>query len=239
MFKKKIITIAGASVVTVSLLAGVTYAWFTYTQTQEIATDITAGTLGIAFNPITSDEESLPLYPQLTLIDEESGKEYPDETGNITDVVTYSFTLANQSDRQVLVRINGVDLIASVMGSALDEKGNVIEEADPVLLTEADAVKISYDYENEDEVYLKDNNAYIFLPTGTSSKDITFKVWIDGDTYNVIDGVSDANKYQNATIDVNNLTATAVQYRKAAIEATFTELIGDDLSEIEKFGEFE
>ena len=225
MLNKKIITLTGATVVTVSLLAGVTYAWFTNTKVAT-AGQITAGKLGIEFQVNEDKTGSTPalLYPQLTIV-EEDGTEYPDPNGTIADVATTTFTLTNVSDRQVLVKVSGSGLLeGGVMGSAVDADGNVDEPNSPVALNDTSAVKILYDFGAANLVYRKGNDAYILLPTAIAETEVTVKVWIDGAT--------GGNEYQNATIDFAEMTAIAVQYREAAIRATFTELVDADIAAI-------
>lgn len=229
MLKKKVVAMAGALVITVSLLAGVTYAWFTNTQADTAGT-ITAGKLGIAFE-VSEESGMTELYPVKT---NEDGT--PDENGK--DVATISFELENASDRQVLVKVSGSDLLngGNVMGSQIDpDTGNAKEGAlEPV--PNPEAVKISYDFGANADAYRKGNDAYIFLPTETATADITVKVWIDG----AAGDSNDRNRYQNAEINLSKMTAIAVQYREAAIEDTFTELDRDDLRIIEdRFGDFE
>lgn len=230
MLKKKVVALAGASVLTVSLLAGVTYAWFTNTQTAT-AGAITAGKLGITFSVADS---SVPekLYPQLTGIDSEN-YEYPDIKGTVDDVATKLFTLTNASDRKVLVKVSGEDFIVkSVKGSETDADGNAVEGSYPTELTDTSAVKIRYDFGDTSTFYRKGNDAYIFLSTGSSTTDVTVKVWIDGET--------GGNEYQNATIDFSDMTAKAVQYRKDAINAEFDGLDEADFTYFAtNFAEFE
>lgn len=236
MFKKKIIVIAGASAVIVSLLAGVTYAWFTNTQTQSYS-EISTGQLGIEFTVTDEKVPEIPLYPQKTETDPETGIKYPVIEGEIPDVVETIFSLKNTSDRGVLVKINATEWITeNLMGSALDEYENAIPGSS-VPLEDTSSIEITYSFGNvaEENLIRKGNDAYIFLDVEDIIEDITLRLWINGNTCD--------NTYQNVTFDASELTAIAVQYRAAAILSIFEDEIENQeitLAEIEaQFGAFE
>lgn len=226
MLKKKVFAIAGASILTVSLLAGATYAWFTSQATASIAEKITAGEVKVVAT-VTGDGDQ-DLFPQLTMVDPDDSTKYlPDlsDGGSIDDVVHFGLGLENQSTRQVLVRI----------GSDIQTAMEIWSAAGVKLDNLYDIVKVNFDLKGSlvgsGFVFLAnmDGYDYYYADVSATAGTVPMMVWIDGRAgASDLGGVaSDAfkafqNEYQGCHVNFNNFAgAEAVQYRKIAAMDTF------------------